>query len=448
MNPTLLSHWETLVSAHPTATALIEAEPSRIYSRLEVDAAANDWAQTHRDTDLKRRTVGFSESNGLGWLRVFLGLLKLDAVAAPFDPGDPTTSRQTTAANICASYLWQPERGLHSITDHRSLPGRHRDSRRLVKLTSGSTGNPRPLPFTDLEMLADGQNICSAMGIRPDDINLGLIPWGHSYGLGNLIVPLLSQGTPIVAGVSPLPHAIAAACEQWKPTVFPAVPAILESLVESGATKTQLQSLRTVITAGAPISNEVAEKFYGQFGHKVHNFYGSSETGGIAYDPTGERAMSGEGIGPPLPMVELAFGLHRRFVVSSPAVYSVGNRRPGYHRMPDLAHLAADGVLVLEGRTGRFVKIAGRRLNLVEVERMMTQLTEVKIRSALVLPHPTRKDALAAAIVSDHSAAEVRAALRNHLASWKIPKKVIILSNLPLTLRGKTDTRALQNLFA
>ena len=61
----------------------------------------------------------------------------------------------------------------------------------LVKLTSGSTGQPRALPFIDAHMLADGSQICAGMDIRATDLNLAIIPFGHSYGLGTLVLPLL-----------------------------------------------------------------------------------------------------------------------------------------------------------------------------------------------------------------------------------------------------------------
>lgn len=446
MNETLLGNWHALVEAAPDAIALRDAEQNRSWTRRDVDNDARHWSEVHGN-GLARRTVAFSERNGLGWLTVFIGLLKSDAVAAPFDPGEPPSAQRTTAATIGATHLWQPECALQSLAKDSKRPVRHRDRRRLIKLTSGSTGRPRPLAFTDAEMLADGRSVCTAMGIAPDDLNVGLIPWGHSYGLGNLIVPLLTQGTAILTGVSPLPHALAEACARWQPTVFPAVPAILEGLVESGATPDQLRSLRTVITAGAPITPDVAQAWHRQFGHKIHNFYGSSETGGIAYDASGERAMRGAGIGHAMPGVELTFTSPRRFVVRSPAVYSIGNRHPHRHRMPDLAGLASDGALILEGRTGRFVKIAGRRLNLGEVERTITHLPEVEVKEARVLPHPSRKDALAAVVSSPHSSAEIKAALRTHLASWKVPKQWVVVSRFPLTARGKIDLRALQALI-
>jgi acyl-CoA synthetase (AMP-forming)/AMP-acid ligase II len=441
MTATLLQAWRDTLSRAPIATALIDATTGSRLTRAELDTTANAWHEQHAPL-ARRRAVAFAETNSPAWLRVFLGLLKSDAALIPLDPGDPPAAQRTTARAAGASFFWNGET-LEPLAPH---PRRLRDARRIVKLTSGSTGTPRALPFTDAEMLADGQHICAGMRIAADDINLGLIPWGHSYGLGNLILPLILQGTPIVHGVTPLPHAIAAAVKQTRATVFPAVPALLQALAESTVAPTDLSSLRTIVSAGAPLAPEVARAFHARFDRKVHNFYGSSETGGISYDASGDSAAHGRGVGRPLPGVTLAFSRGRRFTVSSDAVFTLRNRHPGAHRMADLARLDASGELVLLGRSGRAVKIAGRRLNLAEVERALRELPGV--RDAFVAPHPERADALAAVVATDRSPAELREGLRERLASWKIPKKIVALPTFPLTARGKPDTQRLRELIA
>lgn len=441
MSPTLQQAWHETLSRAPTAAALIDAATGRTLTRAELDAAANAWHAQHAPL-ARGRAVAFAEPNGPAWWQVFLGLLKCDAVAVPLDPGDPPAAQRATARSAGAAFLWQPP----ALEPLARRPRRPRDGRRLVKLTSGSSGVPRALPFTDAEILADGRHLCAGMRIAADDVNLGLIPWGHSYGLGNLVLPLLLQGTPIVHDVAPIPHAIAAAVARSHATVFPAVPALLQALAESSVAAHELASLRTVISAGAPLAPDVARAFHAKFGRKVHNFYGSSETGGITYDPTGESAALGRGVGLPLPGVTLAFHRGQRFTVSSDAVFTLRNRRPGTHRMADLGQLDAAGELVLLGRSGRTVKIAGRRLDLAEVERALRQLPGV--RDAFVAPHPDRADALAAAVASERPTAELREALRARLASWKIPKRLIALPAFPLTVRGKTDTSRLRQIIA
>ncbi|HTO02551.1 MAG TPA: class I adenylate-forming enzyme family protein [Opitutus sp.] len=436
----LLDVWTHTVRANPHAHVLIDAVTGREWTRSEIDAEAVAW-RAHHGPMLNGQIVAVAEPNGPEWLRVFIGLLYCGAIIAPLDPGEPIESLKQTATGIGATFLWK-EGALETLAASRAK-GRPRS--RLIKLTSGSTGQPRALFFTDAEMLADGRQLCAAMGIREDDINLGLIPWGHSYGLGNLVMPLLLQGTAVVSGTAPLPHAIAAVIGQTKPTIFPAVPALLRALADSTATAAQLASLRTVISAGAPLDPAIAQRFAEKFERKIHNFYGSSETGGISYDSSGDSAGLGRGVGRPIGGVKLEFGRGGRLTVSSAAVFTLGNRRPGSHRMADIGRLTEEGELVLLGRSGRFVKIAGRRLNLAEVEHALKSLDGV--RDALVVPHAERADTLAAVIASERVASEIRDALRTRLAPWKIPKKILILPAFPITARGKTDTRQLRTLL-
>ena len=444
MSQTLLRAWEGTVQAAPDAVAIVDAATGRCITRGELDFSAKQWCDAH-GAGLAKQSVVVAEPNGMAWFRVFLGLLEADAIVVPMDPGEPVASQIATATKLRAH-------AVATAGELRLLAGgrRIRDPRRLVKLTSGSTGVPRAIAFTDGQMLADAAQICAGMDIRPDDVNLGVIPFGHSYGLGNLVVPLIAQGTAIVCGVETFPHAMAKAIARCRPTVFPTVPALLRALTVADVPPADLASLRTVISAGAVLAPEIASTFEAKFQLRIHSFYGSSETGGITYDKTGDAARTGRSVGVPLPDVRLSFARGGRFTVESPAVFTLGNRQRGpsgcgVHRPADIGALTAAGELVLLGRAGRCVKIAGRRLNLVEVERALKKLPGV--RDAWVAPHGGREDALAAAVAADVSADQIRTALRERLATWKIPKSIVVLPAFPLTARGKTDTRKLQALL-
>lgn len=445
MSVTMLLAWDETVQRAPDAVALIDAATGVTWTRRAIDDAASTWYAQH-GADLSGVIVVLAEPNGAGWLTVFLGLLRAGAVIAALDPGEPVVAQQATARAIGAGWRWtgtQLERAAEK-------PRRARDGRRLLKLTSGSTGTPKALAFTDAQMLADGRQVCASMGIRPEDLNLGMIPFGHSYGLGNLVLPLLQQGTAIMTNVTPLPQVLAEAVQRWRPTVFPAVPALLRVLTLADVPPERLASLRTIISAGAPLAPEVAQAFRDKFGRAVHNFYGSSETGGISYDRTGEAALTGRSVGTPLEGVTLHWGRGGRFMVASAAVLTLGNRRRsaaghGEFRMADIGQQTEQGELALIGRVGRVVKIAGRRLDLGEVERALKTLPGV--RDALVTPHAGRAESLAAAVATDLDAEAVRTALREKIAPWKIPKKLVTLPTFPLTARGKTDTAKLRSLL-
>ncbi|MES2696969.1 MAG: class I adenylate-forming enzyme family protein [Verrucomicrobiota bacterium] len=446
MNESLLTVWNETLRRDPEAVALIDAATGAKWSRRALDEAAAAWQVVH-GRDLARCTVVLAEANGLGWLTVFLGLLRSDAVIVALDPGEPVVAQQATARAIKAHWRWTG-----SALEAVATGGRRaRDERRLLKLTSGSTGTPRALPFTDAQLIADARQVCASMGIAPADLNLGLIPFGHSYGLGNLVLPLFVQGTAVIAGVTALPHAMAEAVARWRPTVFPAVPALLRALSLAEVPAEAVASLRTVISAGAPLAPEVAKAFHAKFARAIHSFYGSSETGGITFDRTGEAALTGRSVGTPLEGVALHWERGGRFRVTSAAVFTLGNRRyaesgHGEHRMADIGQWTGQGELALIGRMGRFVKIAGRRLNLAEVEQALKRVPGV--RDALVVPHTGRADALAAAVATDQTAEALREKLRETLAGWKIPKKIVTLPVFPITARGKTDTAKLRGMLA
>lgn len=445
MNPTLLSAWEETYRTDPAAVACVDVADGTRVTRGELEVRAEAWRARFGE-GLAGRTVVLALPNGAEWLAVFLGLLRADAVVAPMDPGEPLPAQLAAAQAVGAAGVW-------SGGELRAVAGRPRvarDGRRVLKLTSGSTGAPRALAFTDGQMLADGRQVCAGMDIRPADVNFAVIPFGHSYGLGNLVVPLLAQGTTIVGGAAVLPQAMADAMAAERPTVFPAVPALLRALVAADIEPGKLASLRTVISAGAPLAPEVAEAFRAKFGRAVHSFYGSSETGGITYDRTGEAARTGRSVGAPLPGVELRFSRSRRVVVASAAVVTLGNRRRdarglGAHCTADIAAPAPGGELVLLGRAGRGVKIAGRRLNLAEVERALKSVPGV--HDAFVVVHHGRAEALAAAVATELSADAIRAALAPGLAAWKMPKRIVRLPAFPLTARGKVDAARLRALL-
>jgi acyl-coenzyme A synthetase/AMP-(fatty) acid ligase len=247
---------------------------------------------------------------------------------------------------------------------------------------------------------------------------------------------------PLVCGSAPLPHAIAADFARWRPTVFPGVPALWRAIA---ASELVLPGLRLAISAGAPLPPEVASDFAARFGQPLHSFYGSSETGGITYDRTGQATLAGE-VGGALHGVRLTALRGARLQVCSAAVLTHGQRRRsgtlGAWIMPDRALLGVHGGVTLLGRRGSTVKIAGRRVNLGEVCDQLLRLPGV--RQAWVGLGAGTEPALRAVVATERRGEELRADLLGGMAAWKVPKRIRVLPALPLTPRGKIDTRALQ----
>ena len=441
MDSPVLRIWKTVVKAGPAKAAVTDAATGTVWTRSALAAAAARFAEAYTASVPRPhgRKVVLSVANGGPWFEVFLGLAMAGAVPVPIDPAEPEAAAVAAAEALGATHLWRDGRLSALGSQRRNAAARTRAF--LVKLTSGSSGSPRGLEATAAQMVADGRQICATMGIRPGDSNLATIPFGYSYGLGNLVMPLLLQGTRIVCASSPLPHAIAHDALRHRPTVLATVPPLIRALAASDLEKGSLDSIRLVVSAGSPLPPELAQAFRERFGIGVHGFYGTSETGGIAFDRSGKATLSGQSVGAPLKGVRVVFRGRGRFQVSSPAVLGRGRFTPA-----DRARLNLDGELVLLGRTDRVVKVAGRRIDLAEIERILRSLPGV--RDAFAHALPGTEPLLAAAVLADTSGADLRRRLRLHLAPWKVPSRILTLPEFPATGRGKTDVQGLRQLLA
>ena len=154
----------------------------------------------------------------------------------------------------------------------------------VLKVTSGSTGEAKATLTTEAQLIADATHIVDAMDIRPSDVQIAAIPVSHSYGLGNLMLPLLLQGTAFVLRESFIPHQLPADAARFGARVFPGVPFMFEYFLANAPASGWPPTLRRLISAGAPLAPATVREFHARFGVKIHSFYGSSETGGIAFD--------------------------------------------------------------------------------------------------------------------------------------------------------------------
>jgi long-chain acyl-CoA synthetase len=221
-------------------------------------------------------------------------------------------------------------------------------------------------------------------------------------------------------------------------------------------------SLRLVITAGAPLAAATSVRFRERFGVPVHVFYGSSECGGICYDREGGGAERGT-VGSPVEGVRITLepvagkgetpGCCAGVVtVESPAVSRGYLPEPderlggGRFRAGDVASWR-DGELVLRGRLDDVVNIKGKKVDPREVEGVLAQLTGVDEAAVLGVSCAGRSGELLRAVVACRpgglTAEDVVAWCRSHLSSHKVPRSVILVAALPRTARGKLDRSAL-----
>lgn len=332
----------------------------------------------------------------------------------------------------------------------------------LLKLTSGTTGTAKAVRTTEAALVADGMQIIASMGILPAETQLTAIPLAHSYALGVVVMPLLLQGTPMVLRESFIPQQLSADARRFGVRRFPGVPFMFEYLVEHPPASGWPEELTRLISAGARLSPEVTRAFYDRFHVKVHSFYGTTETAGIAYDADDDPDATT--VGRPLPGVSITLrseaGLPPgvgRVHVRSDAVSDGylgadnGDFIDGGFLTGDYGRIGADGRLVLDGRVSSFINVAGRKVPPEDVEavlRKMPQLADARVTGAF---DALRGEQVVAVLVKRAgmavpSDAEIRRFCSKHLAPYKIPRLIVFVDAIPVNARGKTDRGALQSL--
>jgi acyl-CoA synthetase (AMP-forming)/AMP-acid ligase II len=348
-----------------------------------------------------------------------------------------------------------------------------REASVVLKLTSGSTALPRAAVAGVPQMMADGRHVVDAMGIGPDDVNFACIPLSHSYALGNIVMPLLLQGAGVALRPSFNPSRFVSDVTSSAATVFPGVPFMFDRFRTQGLEQLP-RSLRLLITAGAPIDPATVTWFRRRLGRKIHSFYGSSETGGIAYDDSDEvtdpidvgrpmpettieiRQLDGEGRGRIFVRGTAVAGSYAGDDVDpvAPAVGDADDRAGGFvdggFLTGDLGYLDGSGRLVLTERLSASVNVAGLKVNPREIEGVLRDLPGVADVRVMGASCDRRGQMLVAFVVSDQvlTPVELRRRCARRLSPHKIPRRFIFLERFPLDERGKMDRRALEALVA
>jgi acyl-CoA synthetase (AMP-forming)/AMP-acid ligase II len=310
-----------------------------------------------------------------------------------------------------------------------------------LKLTSGTTDTPRLIAFTGEQIAADASQIVSAMGLRADWPNLGVISLAHSYGFSNLVLPLLLHGIPLILAPAPLPEIIRVAAAHEACVTLAAVPALWRAWHVAAAIPAQV---RLAISAGAPLPLNLEQSVYAAGGIKIHNFYGASECGGIAYDAGAAPRADAALVGAPLPGVGLSLNDEGCLTICSRAAGQTYWPREsaslcaGRFQSSDLAELK-DGLVYLRGRAGDQINVAGRKVSPETIERAL--LLHPLVRDCVVFGAPggdsARSEMIVAMVASSAGEAELRQFLLGALPSWQVPRRWRIVESLPASPRGK-----------
>jgi malonyl-CoA/methylmalonyl-CoA synthetase len=256
-------------------------------------------------------------------------------------------------------------------------------------------------------------------------------------------------------------------------TVMMGVPTFYTRLLQHSAfTRERCASIRFFVSGSAPLLAQTHREFRERTGHAILERYGMSETLMNTSNPYDGERVPGS-VGPPLPGVEVRIA-DPESGVPLPEVGSVGmievrgpNVFSGYWRMPEktAAEFRRDGFFIT-GDVGRFDRngylfIVGRAKDLiisggynvypVEVETELDALPGVAESAVIGVPHPDFGEGVTAVIVARAGAAldedALRAALEQRLANYKLPKRIVFVSEMPRNAMGKVQKAQLSERY-
>jgi len=231
------------------------------------------------------------------------------------------------------------------------------------------------------------------------------------------------------------------------------------SLDDDIKSRYDLSSLRIVMASGSAMSPDLRKAAMDLFGDVLYDLYGSTEVGWVAIARPEDINANPKSVGKPVPGTEIAVftkdgeraqigEVGELFIKSDVHFegYTSGEskeERDGYMSIGDLGRLDEKGFLFIEGRADDMVVIGGENVYPIEVEEVIESIDGVSEASVLGVKDEEYGEVLAAFVVGNASEEDVIGTCTRDLASFKVPKRVERIDELPRTSTGKVLKREL-----
>ncbi len=348
------------------------------------------------------------------------------------------------------------------------------DDLAVIVYTSGTTGRSKGAMLSHGNLLSNARTLRSFWDWKPDDVLLHALPIFHVHGLFVALHGALLNGSRIVWFSKFDARDVVAQLRDA--TVFMGVPTLyVRMLAEPTLDRAACARMRLFISGSAPLLVETFDAWTARTGHVILERYGMSETVMLTSNPCrperGERRRGT--VGPALPevavrTVDAATGTPcacdetGSVEVRGPNVFAGYWRMPGktkdeftadgWFRTGDVGRLSDDGYLTIVGRSKDLVITGGYNVYPAEVEGFLNEMPGVAESAVIGVPHPDFGEGVVAVIVARPGAkvdgATLIAALKSHIAAFKVPKHVEVVGELPRNAMGKVQKNVLRERHA
>ena len=336
----------------------------------------------------------------------------------------------------------------------------------LILHTSGTTSKPKIVPLLHSNIVSSAENIKSSLSLSEDDLCMNIMPLFHIHGL----IAALSASIAAGGSVWCSPGFDALKFFRWlddaSPSWFTAVPTMHQAiLARSKRNKDTIEKnkLRFLRSSSASLPSQVMKELERVFSAPIIEGYGMTEaTHQMASNPLPPLVQKPGSVGREAgPKIRIAHELENHLIDGTGEVVISGpNVTPGYEnnfeankksffyfegerwfRTGDQGAFDRDGYLSLTGRLKEIINRGGEKISPLEVDEVLMDHPSVAQVLTFAVPHEKLGEDVAAALVleegSEVTENDLRAFASDRMVEFKVPKQIVILSEIPKGATGK-----------
>jgi len=311
----------------------------------------------------------------------------------------------------------------------------------LRLFTGGSTGKPKVWSKSPRNLLAEAFYLRDKFGLATKDLFIATVPPYHIYGLlFSILAPFVSQAR-VLPEIYTFPQEIISTINRHKATVLVSVPIHYRSLKVDNLSA---PSLKIAFSSSGVLNRSDATHFLKKTGLGIHEIYGSTETGGIASRNISENTDSWQ----PADVVSWRMSGKRLAVRSDFVSREMERDTDGFCITGDEVQPDKGDRFLLLGRADGIVKVAGKRVDLLDVQNKIQTLPTVRDAVVIALPAEKGRESVIAALVAcELSEIQLKKMILEKLEPYAMPRRIKIVPSITRTTTGKIDFRRVEQIF-
>ena len=348
------------------------------------------------------------------------------------------------------------------------------DDEAVVLYTSGTTGKPKGAVLTHDNILWNVQTIAfDTIEIKHSDVMLGALPLFHSFGQTVVLNGGFRAGATIALVPRFEPNAVLDLLAKENVTLLVGVPTMFIGLLEAAKTNPIRPPLRMAVSGGSALPVSIIEKVKDVFGIDIYEGYGLSETSPVATFNQERYGRKPGTVGCAIWGVDVEIanseipdriefmptGERGEIVIRGHNIFSGYLNKPeataevvidGWFRSGDIGIKDGDGFISIVDRTKDMIIRGGFNVYPREVEEVIMRYPGIKQVAVIGVPDEVHGEEIVAVLVAEEgvNGEELREWTKGHLGSYKYPRRIEFVDEMPLGPSGKVLKRVLAERFS